>query len=98
MKAEIFTYKKWIPITNPKQLFDCLTNLLNKSNFIIVNHIEHHFEQQGYTCLWLISESHLAVHTFPEENKSYIELSSCNEQKNEIFKQLIEKKQLSINN
>ena len=31
-----------------------------------------------YTKLWLLGESHLALHTFPEENKDYVELSSCN--------------------
>ena len=39
---------------------------------------EHPFNPQGYTALWLLSESHFAVHTFPEFGKSYIELSSCN--------------------
>jgi S-adenosylmethionine decarboxylase len=27
--------------------------------------------------LFLLSESHFAIHTFPEEGQSYIELSSC---------------------
>ena len=27
--------------------------------------------------LWLLAESHFAIHTFPEENKMYIEISSC---------------------
>lgn len=39
---------------------------------------EHHFSPQGYTALWLLSESHFAVHTFPEFGRTYIELSSCN--------------------
>ena len=29
------------------------------------------------TALFLLSESHFAIHTFPEENTTYIELSSC---------------------
>nr|DAO98746.1 MAG TPA: S-adenosylmethionine decarboxylase [Caudoviricetes sp.] len=28
--------------------------------------------------MWLLTESHFAVHTFPEFGKTYIELSSCN--------------------
>lgn len=47
--------------------------------------MEHYFEPQGYTCLWLLSESHFAIHTFPEANKTYIELSSCNRQMYENF-------------
>lgn len=35
------------------------------------------FDPFGYTCLILLSESHLAIHTFPERGKAYIELTSC---------------------
>ena len=50
---------------------------LTESGFTILNFVEHAFQPQGYTCLWLLGESHAAMHTFPEENKTYIELSSC---------------------
>ena len=40
--------------------------------------LEHHFEPQGYTALYLLAESHFAVHTFPEFGRTYYELSSCN--------------------
>ena len=43
----------------------------------MVKKVEHYFEVQGYTALWLLSESHFALHTFPEEHKMYIEISSC---------------------
>ena len=60
------------------------------SGFGILNFIEHHFEPQGYTGLWLISESHFAIHTFPEESKTYIELSSCNREMFERFLELLD--------
>ena len=53
-------------------------NILRRSGFNVLNVLEHHFQPQGYTALWLLSESHFAVHTFPEFGRSYIELSSCN--------------------
>lgn len=92
MKAEIFNYKKWIDNTDFETISLCLNTLLQKSEFEILNFIEHRFENGGYTALWLIAESHLALHTFPEENKSYIELSSCNEIRNKKFIQLFENK------
>lgn len=52
--------------------------ILRRSGFNVLNVSEHHFHPQGYTALWLLSESHFAVHTFPEFGRSYIELSSCN--------------------
>lgn len=51
--------------------------MLATSGHTILNFVEHHFEPQGYTALWLLGESHLAIHTFPEHGRSYVELSSC---------------------
>lgn len=69
----------WICLTDPNKLKTKYNDVLKKSGFRILNFVEHHFSPMGYTCLYLLGESHLAIHTFPEENKSYIELSSCNE-------------------
>ncbi len=52
--------------------------VLSCAGFNILCFTDHHFTPQGYTALWLLTESHFAVHTFPEFGKSYIELSSCN--------------------
>ncbi len=86
--ARIFNHQHWIEMTSPEKLKDKYSVLLQKSGFTILQFNEHHFEQQGYTCFWLLAESHLAIHTFPENNTSYIELSSCNEEKMKRFKQL----------
>lgn len=84
-KANIYEFQKWIDHMEIEQLKVHLEGLLKSSGFQIVNFCEHHFPQQGFTCVWLLAESHLAVHTFPEENKVYIQLSSCNAQKKEAF-------------
>lgn len=39
---------------------------------------EHRFRPYGYTALWLLGESHFALHTFPECGRTYYEISSCN--------------------
>jgi len=78
LKAEIWNYNDWIADTNPKTLKVRYERLLIESGFGILNFIEHNFEPQGWTGLWLLTESHFAIHTFPEEQRTYIELSSCN--------------------
>ncbi len=60
--------------------------LLLQSGFTVLNFIEHVFQPQGYTAIWLLAESHLAIHTFPEHNTTFIELCSCSEEKLNIFK------------
>lgn len=89
MNAEIFNYKTWISETEPSVLKVQLGELLRQSSFTILQFTEHHFEPHGYTAVWVLAESHLAIHTFPEASKTYIELSSCNEGKNLNFQRLL---------
>jgi len=86
MEARIYNIRTWINETNPEKLKNNYSDLLGLSKFEILNFQEHYFEPEGYTALWLLGESHFAIHTFPEENKSYIELSSCNLEYYEFFK------------
>ncbi len=77
MKAKMNKWSCWITETDPAALDDIFTGCLLEAGFKIVNQCEHYFTPYGYTKLWLLAESHLAVHTFPEENRTYVELSSC---------------------
>jgi S-adenosylmethionine decarboxylase len=77
MKAQMYNYSGWINIIDPKILYNEYKKKLINSGFGIEDIIEKHFKPYGYTALFLLSESHFAIHTFPEENQSYIELSSC---------------------
>jgi S-adenosylmethionine decarboxylase len=77
MEAQMFNYSVWVNNYNPTELFDYFMTELNNAGFGILDVIEKHFLPQGYTVLFLLSESHLAIHTFPEQGKSYIELTSC---------------------
>jgi len=51
--------------------------ICNKYGFSVLNKIEHQFEPQGFTLLYLLSESHLSIHTFPEKNYVAIDLYTC---------------------
>lgn len=77
MEAQMYNYSTWINETDPSALKEKLDAKLKISGFGVLKVVEYHFQPYGYTALWLLSESHLAVHTFPEKGKTYIELSSC---------------------
>ena len=77
MKAVMYNYSNWIKYQNEENLIIELEKILNKSGFTIIDKVEHYFSKQGYTGLWLLAESHFAIHTFPEADKIYIEISSC---------------------
>ena len=85
----IENYKAWIKETDPAVLKVLMTNWLEKCGFHVLNFTEHYFQPHGYTCLWLLGESHLAIHTFPEKEICYVELSSCNAGKNQQFQSLL---------
>lgn len=70
-------YSDWVSVTSPKKLKGYYNNILLESGFKVLNIIDKHFEPYGYTALFLLGESHFAIHTFPEKKTTYIELSSC---------------------
>nr|DAT84638.1 MAG TPA: S-adenosylmethionine decarboxylase [Caudoviricetes sp.] len=79
MKATMYNISFWKELNNKsnQELMDEYKEKLSNCGFGICGEIEKAFTPQGYTMLILLSESHFAIHTFPEENTYYIELSSC---------------------
>jgi len=78
MRAAIWEHSIWLREIDPRILRDSFTAILEEAGFGILRLMEHHFKPQGWSALWLIAESHLAIHTFPEEETAYVQLSSCN--------------------
>ena len=87
MEAKIYESSLWVDETQSSVLKKSLNKLLNNINFNCLSFVDKHFEPQGYTALWLLAESHLAVHTFPEKGQSYIQISCCNKEKYQLFLQ-----------
>lgn len=83
---EIFSLRCWARNVDPSFLKIQFNQLLKITGFTVLNFSEHYFPIQGYTSIWLLAESHLAIHTFPQSGWSYIELSGCNEVKTHQFK------------
>lgn len=47
------------------------------SGATILNYNEHIFPNEGITFVFLLSESHCSVHTYPEHNSLFIDLFTC---------------------
>lgn len=88
-KTRIYNFRFWISLTDEEEIKAPLEATLREAGYGIVGFCDHHFSPQGYTCTWLLSESHCALHTFPEEGRTYIELSGCSEEKSSLFKEAI---------
>ena len=63
-------------------------------DFTVLKTIEHEFEISGITLIYMLSESHISIHTFPERNYAAIDIYTCREYEtdkeyNEIYSYLV---------
>jgi S-adenosylmethionine decarboxylase len=50
---------------------------INESGATILSYTEKVFDNGGYTILFLLSESHCSIHTYPENNALFTDLFTC---------------------
>jgi S-adenosylmethionine decarboxylase len=68
-----------------EHLKDTCKTICKTHNFTILQECEHLFTPIGCTFLFLLSESHLSVHTFPEKNYISFDLYTCREYSDNYF-------------
>ena len=94
-------------IQNLQLLNDCselnkmLKEICKNYDFQILNEVQHIFEPIGCSILFLLSESHLSIHTFPEKNHMSFDIYTCrqytdNTAYDEIFAFLVNQLKASI--
>ena len=72
-----------------------LDQICQKYEYQILQKTEHQFHPQGCTILYLLSESHISIHTFPEKNYIALDIYTCRNYSddtiyNEIYDFLVE--------
>lgn len=76
---------------NPEQIINIdglkttMINGINKSGATILSYTEKKFDNGGYTVLFLLSESHCSIHTYPENNSIFTDLFTCGDNCNYNF-------------
>ncbi len=84
----ILDIKGYKEVSNTK-LKSIITQALKKSGAHTKGFKEHTFKPQGYSAIWLLSESHASIHTYPEHNGLFIDLFTCGNIKTEPFENYI---------
>lgn len=60
---------------------DCMEKLLLQVAFethaTVLGHMKHQFHPDGATAILLLSESHLSIHTWPEQKSAHIDYYHC---------------------
>lgn len=54
-----------------------MREIIEKNNLNVVGELHHQFEPIGATLLYLLAESHLSIHTFPQDSYCAIDLYHC---------------------
>lgn len=78
-------------LNNIQELFNFICK---KYDFQVLRKIEYKFEPEGFSIIYLLSESHMSIHTFPEKKYAAIDLYTCrnyddNTIYNEIYNHII---------
>lgn len=69
-------------LNNHTNLKHILKQICQLHDFQILGEVEYAFTPQGYTILFLLSESHLSIHTFPEKNHISFDMYTCRQYQN----------------
>lgn len=66
-------------IDNPKKIEEVMLNAARESGAKIIGSMFHEFEPQGISGVVVISESHLTIHTWPEQAYAAVDIFTCGE-------------------
>lgn len=58
-------------------ILDLLEKIAKIANLTVVGKLVKEFDPQGLTAILALSESHIAIHTWPENNHAYVTLTTC---------------------
>lgn len=64
-------------LNNVEQVREALDTLVQACHLTKLKELTHHFNPQGISLVYVLAESHIAIHTWPEHSYAYITLSSC---------------------
>jgi len=60
-----------------ESMHELLEDICTKYDFNILTKSQHKFEPQGLTILYMLSESHISIHTFPEQKYLALDIYTC---------------------
>ena len=84
------------PLNDAKKLKKILREIAKVCKLTVLSTSTHQFEPYGVTSLFLLSESHLSIHTWPEHGKFAMDVYSCNDNYSEMDIESIIRKYLPV--
>ena len=60
-------------------IIDAFELAVKATGATVLNRFSHQFEPQGVTVVYALSESHISIHSFPEDGTCAIDVYTCGE-------------------
>ncbi|MDQ5932408.1 MAG: S-adenosylmethionine decarboxylase [Patescibacteria group bacterium] len=77
-RTQVFTVTADAGTLNDHALLSrCVDELITVGNFTRIDGVSHQFKPQGITMVALLSESHIALHTWPERQTAKFVVATC---------------------
>ena len=89
MICDIKGIKNVAVLNSSDALKNILCSICTTWNFQILKKIQYDFNPQGCTILFLLSESHISLHSFPERKHISLDLYTCREYEDDAEYNLI---------
>ena len=77
MICDIKGIKNMDLLHNLDKMKEVLDDICVRNDFSVLEKVDHKFHPEGVSILYLLSESHLSIHTFPERNYIAFDLYTC---------------------
>ena len=75
--SRLMTLDVWLSEPLEEKHLQILDSLI-RDRFTVVKSTEHEFDPQGLTRVYILSESHCIIHTYPEHDYFSLDLFICN--------------------
>jgi S-adenosylmethionine decarboxylase len=75
-------------LASVKAFFDFICETYD---FHILHKIEHVFQPQGFSLIYMLSESHISIHTFPERKYAAVDLYTCRQYTDDSIQEEIQR-------
>lgn len=82
MICDIKNIKNTKSLNDINDLIQLLKDICLEHKFDILKEVSYQFEPIGCSILFLLSESHISIHTFPEKNHMSFDIYTCREYDN----------------
>ena len=84
MICDLTNIRNLTRLESMESMHELLDYICDKYDFTVLTKTQHKFEPQGLTILYMLSESHISIHTFPEQHYLALDIYTCREYDDDV--------------